>query len=496
MNLWSFDMKKESSIKINILRKEKSFGELLPKAVAVFAAAFGFSAMFFSAFGKLSPLYGILISLAAAVGEFLSENKYGKFVPFALSGISVFAVLSVPVLKNGTLLLANEVCGFLTKLTGRIHLPFETGTESFGEASLFILAFAICVPLSTAAFEKSLLLCLPVAIIAGLAIAIGFLSTDIYFVIFLCGLAATAFSVFSPQSGENTAIKSAVSVVLTAVICILASSVLISFVPAEAGANVLNFVKESAHSVLFDSKTNAMPEGNFENLGEFRKNGAHALEITMEKPQKLYLKGFVGEVYNGYGWEEIENKALAEYSEDFYILHQNGFFGQSAVSSALEATGKTGKSTINVRNISACSKRAYLPYAAVNVGFDSLVIGDANTESLGESYEISYISGGLSEWYKAQVELSEKQGTDAAVDEHLEHEYIYREFVKANYLGMTEEAYAAIDNIFGGSDAATATEIISEILVYLEKGVTYDEKFASNGGTDFAAFFLEKSARG
>lgn len=489
-------MKKESSVKINILQKKKSFGELLPKAVAVFAAAFGFSAMFFSDFGKLSPLFGILIGLAAAVCVFLSENKYGKFVPFALSGISVFAVLVVPVLKNGTLLLANEVCGFLTKLTGKIHLPFETGTESFAEASLFILAFAICVPLSTAVFEKTFLPCLPAAIIAGLGIASGFLSTDIYFIIFLCGFAATAFSVFSPQSGENTAVKSAVSVILGAVICTIVSAVLMSFVSAEAGADILDLAKESAHSILFDSKTNAMPEGSFENLGEFKKNGAQAFEITMEKPQKLYLKGFVGEIYNGYGWEEIENEALAEYAEDFYILHQSGFFGQSAVSSALEATGKTGKSTINVRNISACSKRAYLPYAAAEDGFESLAIGDANTESFGESYEISYIPGGLSEWYKAQVELSEKQGKGDAVDEHLEHEYIYREFVKANYLGMTEEAYAAIDNIFGDSKAATATEIISEILVYLEKGVTYDEKFASNGGTDFAAFFLEKSARG
>lgn len=489
-------MKKESSIKINILEKKKSFGELLPKAVAVFAAAFGFSAMFLSAFGKLSPLFGILIGLAAAFCVFLSKNKYGKFVPMALSGISVFAVLIVPVLRNGTLLLANEVCGFLTKLTGRIHLPFETGGESFEEASLFILAFAICIPLSTAVFEKSLLPCLPAAIVAAIGTASGFLSTDIYFTIFLCGFAATAFSVFSPQNGENTAVKSAVSIVLTVGICVLTSSVLISFVPAEAGEDILDFAKESAHSVLFDSKTNAMPEGNFENLGEFKKNGAQALETTMEKPQKLYLKGFTGEIYNGYGWEELENEALAEYAEDFYILHQSGFFGQSAVSSALEATGKTEKSTISIKNISACSKRAYLPYAAANVGFDSLAIGDANTESFGENYEISYISGGLSEWYKAQVELSEKQGSDAAVDEHLEHEHVYREFVKANYLGMTEEAYAAIDNIFGDSEAATATEIISEILVYLENGVTYDEKFASNGGTDFAAFFLEKSARG
>ncbi|MBQ2898878.1 MAG: transglutaminase domain-containing protein, partial [Oscillospiraceae bacterium] len=232
------------------------------------------------------------------------------------------------------------------------------------------------------------------------------------------------------------------------------------------------------------------------NLGAFDKNDAPALEITMEKPQKLYLKGFIGEVYNGMGWEEIENEDLAEYAEDFYILHQNGFFGQSAVSSALEATGKQEYSAMSIKNLSACSKRAYLPYAVSSVGFDSLEIGDANTNSFGKSYEISYISGGLSEWYKAQVELSEKQNADSAVDEHLANEQLYREFVKANYLGITEEAYAAIDRIFAGSEAVTATEIISEILLYLEKGVTYDEDFSSNGGTDFAAFFLEKSARG
>ena len=266
-------MKKESSIKINILQKEKSFGELLPKAVAVFAAAFGFSAMFFSAFGKLSPLFGILIGLAA-VSVFLSVKKYGKFVPAALSGISVFAVLIIPVLKNGTLLLANEVCGFLTKLTGRIHLPFETGTESFEEASLFILALAICVMLSMAVFEKSILPCLPAAIVAAIGVASGFLSTDIYFIIFLCGFAATVFSAFSPQSGENTAVKSVASVILVTIICVLASSMLVGFIPAEAGADILDLAKGYAHSVLFDSKTNAMPEGNFENLGEFRKNGA------------------------------------------------------------------------------------------------------------------------------------------------------------------------------------------------------------------------------
>ncbi|MBQ3530333.1 MAG: transglutaminase domain-containing protein [Oscillospiraceae bacterium] len=484
-------MKKESSIKINILKKEKSVAELLAEALAVFAAAGGFSAMLIKAFSVgINPAFGLLIGVAAAICVFFSGKKTGKFAPLAVSAICIAAVFAIPVLRNGLLVLGNNLLEFLTAATGRIHLPFEASGESLPVVSLFFLLVAICVLI------KNPVVLAFVGTLAAAGLLIGFLSTDIWFLLFLFGIAGIVFNVFLPFFGRKTTAKSAVSVFAIPVACVLICAVLISFVPAGFGENVRSFAEKTVHSVVFDSKTNAMPEGDFENLGTFDKNDAPALEITMEKPQKLYLKGFVGEVYNGYGWEEIENKDLAKYAKDFYILHQNGFFGQSAVSSALEATGKQEYSAMSIKNLSACSKRAYLPYAVSNAGFNNFEIGDANTNSFGKSYETSCIPGGLSEWYKAQVDLSEKQGADAMADEHLANEQLYREFVKANYLGITEEAYAAIDRIFAGSEAATATEIISEILLYLEKGVTYDEDFSSNGGTDFAAFFLEKSARG
>ncbi len=484
-------MKKESSIKINILQKEKNAMELLPEALAVFAAAGGFSAMLMKAFSVgTSPASGLFIGAAAAICVLFSGKKIGRFAPLAVSAICIAAVFAIPVLRNGLLVLGNNLLEFLTAATGRIYLPFEVSGESLPVVSLFFLLVAICVLI------KNPVVLAFAAAFTVVGSLIGFLSTDFRFLLFLFGIAGIMFNVFLPFFGRKTTAKSAVSVFAVPVVCVLICAVLISFVPAVFGENVRSFAEKTAHSLVFDSKTNAMPEGDFENLGTFDKNDAPALEITMKKPQKLYLKGFVGEVYNGMGWEEIAKKDLAEYAEDFYILHQNGFFGQSALSSALEATGKQEYSAMSIENLSACSKRAYLPYAVSNVGFDSLEIGGANINSFGKSYEISYISGGLSEWYKAQVELSEKQGADAMADEHLANEQLYRGFVKANYLVITEEAYAAIDRIFADSEAATATEIISEILLYLEKGVTYDEDFSSNGGTDFAAFFLEKSARG
>lgn len=385
-------MKKESSIKINILQKEKNAMELLPESLAVFAAAGGFSAMLIKAFAiGINPAFGLLIGLAAAICVLFSGKKTGKFAPLAVSAICIAAVFAFPVLRNGLLVLGNNLLEFLTAATGMIHLPFEASEESLPAVSLFFLLIAICVLIKNPvvlAFAGTL---------TAVGLLIGFLSTDFWFLLFLSGISGIVFNVFLPFFGKKTTAKSAVSFFAVPVVCVLICAVLINFVPTGLDENVLSFAEKTAHSFVFDSKTNAMPEGDFENLGAFDKNDAPALEITMEKPQKLYLKGFAGEVYNGYGWEEIENEDLAEYAEDFYILHQNGFFGQSAVSSALEATGKQEYSAMSITNLSACSKRVYLPYAVINSGFDSFAIGDANTDSFGKSYEISYIPGGLSE---------------------------------------------------------------------------------------------------
>ncbi len=500
MNFWSFDMKKENSLKINPAEKKKlSTGELLPKATAVFAAAFGFSAMLSASFGfeKMSLFFGTIVGLLAAACVFLYQKKFGKHIPLAVSGISLLAVLVFSELENGVLVLANEVCDFLVSATGKIYLPFEIFGSGKAEIALLLILTAMCVFLSTAVMEKSVVPALPVISVGLFGLAVGFLSTDFYFLVFAAGTAAVFICVFAPENGEKFSAKAEFSKLFVPAVCILACAAITMLIPANVGESIKEFAEGNVHSLVFDSKTNAMPEGDFENLGTYNKNDAPALEITMEKPQKLYLKGFIGEVYNGMGWEELENEILAEYAGDFYILHQEGFFGQKAVSSALEATGETESTVLSIRNISACSKRAYLPYAFSSAPLDEDMIGDAVAESFGETYSLSYIPGGLSEWYKAQVELSEKQGADAATDEHLENEYIYREFVKANYLSVPEDAYNAIDKIFENEGASTATEIISAILLYLENGVTYDEKVATKtGGEDFATFFLEKTARG
>ncbi len=485
-------MKKENSIKLNIEPKtNKKIAYFLPEAIIVSILSGSFSAMLFGTFSSASfNLFFVLATgFICAVPVLLSNTKFGKYIPFAVSAAGFASLLVVAKLKNGFLILLNDLLIFLTEKTGRIFIPFNATENGYAEISLFIIGISAGIIASNAA---GMFLVFTLSIVG---LASGFLSTDLAFMFFVIASVVKITGCFYDFDIKNLKIKKLYAYVFVPCLCVVAGILLISFVPEKSGTYLKKFAEKNMHELIYDSKTNAMPEGDFENLGALNNNIAPALKITMETPQKLYLKGFVGEIYNGKGWEKISNNTLASYSEDFYILHKNGFYGQNAVSKAIFALEKTNKSNLSIENVSACSKTAFLPYALCSEKLEPEIIGD-RTNSFGKNYSVEYVPGGLSEWFVAQVKLSEKQGKNDAVDEHLANEYFYRKFVRENYLSIPEEAYITVDKLFSEEKASTATEIISTILLYLEKNVTYDEDSSYFGEEDFVSFFLTKTARG
>ncbi len=491
-------MKKENSLRLFTEKKELKINMLLSETVYVFITIFGFFAMLSNAFskGNINFLYGLIPAVTAVILLALHNKKFGKYLPTAIFTVCMAAIFVIPSLRNGMLSLYNEFCEFLTEITGKIHLSAQIFGESSEEITLILFVTAITAFLSTAIYEKNIFFVLPTALLSTLGLAIGFLSTDVFFAVFAVGFILLLIYISKPKNGEKFSIKTVGFGFGMAAVCTAICAVLIIFVPANSGENIASVAKKLIHKTVYDSGTNAMPEGDFTDLGAFEKNDTPALEITMEKPQKLYLKGFVGEVYNGCGWENISGETLTKYADDFYVLHQNGFYAQESVANSLEATNKSLESSLSIKNISACSKRAYLPYALSNTVLDWDAIGDANTDSLGAEYTVSYVSGGLAEWYLAQVELSQNQGNNVKVDEHLQNESVYRKFVKDNYLTLSPEVLDTMERIFEEKKASTATEIISTVLVYFNENITYDEDFSLNGEGDFAEFFLEKSEKG
>lgn len=62
-----------------------------------------------------------------------------------------------------------------------------------------------------------------------------------------------------------------------------------------------------------------MPEGKLHDLSAWEKSGTPALRVTMEQPQRLYLRGFVGEVYTGRSWQPLDPQTLGGRGRAFLL---------------------------------------------------------------------------------------------------------------------------------------------------------------------------------
>lgn len=487
---------KETSLKINT-ETENRFS--VYKAATAFLAMLGFSVAAISAFSSagISPFFGILPAVLTAVFVFISYKKHGTEIVSIGSLIFAVSVFVLPFLRSGFLLLANDFIKFATERTGKILLEFVISENANPKITILIHLISLGGFLSTAFSRKSVL---PVAAVSAVGIfffGTGFFAPDFWLIIFTTGILSMILLLCFGQNKTVAKSKALLSVLSTVVLCGLLCLAVSVLIPADFADGIKEKTEETAHSVFYDSKTNSMPEGKLSNLDPFEHGDTPALEITMKNPQKLYLKGFVGEVYTGGSWENLPTETLAEYSEEFYWLHKNGFFGQTAVSSALFSTGEFKEKNLSIKNISACSKYAYLPYALSSAKLDERIIGDAATKSFGKSCSVDYIPGGLSEWYMSQVNLSENQDKNEAVSAHLANEAVYRDFVKANYLEIPSDAYDTISLAMEEKTASSATEIISTVLLFLEENITYDEDtYTFCGDEDFITYFLEKNPRG
>ena len=72
-----------------------------------------------------------------------------------------------------------------------------------------------------------------------------------------------------------------------------------------------------------------LPEGDFAAIAEPEFSFETALKLTMEKPDSIYLRGYIGEVFTDLGWEPIDKKVMNGYTSLFYQLHKNNFYPQT-----------------------------------------------------------------------------------------------------------------------------------------------------------------------
>ena len=379
--------------------------------------------------------------------------------------------------------LADCVRRWLTARTGYIYLTSSGGMRQ-GLWAFLPLGFLSALASGRCARRGSVWFAAVLLPLAAVGCAIG-LFPSCWGLLLLAG-GMTALLLFRTDRGRTAALLLAGCLLLSAPLGLLS-------LPESGAAAAL---ASGLHALRYDAAANSMPEGDLHDLSAWEKNGTPALRVTMEQPQRLYLRGFVGEVYTGRSWQPLDPQTLADEAGRFYWLHEKGYYAQSAVGTAAVLAGQTQVQTVTVTNLSACGAQAYLPTGlADNALLEPDRIGDRTAKAPGETYSCSCAVGGLRDWYAAQQALADDP--DGAA-QWLTLDEGYRAFAEAQFLELTPEAAGAAQALLGSEmQGKTLPEILQAIRQTLTEHFVYDESVSTQNGTqDFFQYVQSVTARG
>lgn len=456
---------------------------LLPAALLALGLAQTAASVFPSGEGNGWAAAAILFAFSLALLA-LAQTKAAPWMLAA--GVlvlgAVTAIFFAP-LRDGFCALGNDILSVLPEKTGRIYMLWDVENTANARAAALFLAAAAELLLCTGAAAS-----LIVAALFAFGAAAGIVPAGWGAAAFVAGL---ALWLLRGRGGERFSL-SLVSALLCAAIA--AAGV---FALGGAAASAQTDAALAWHALRCDESTNSLPEGQLKNLGAWEKNDAPALAVTMDTPQKLYLRGMTGEVYTGTAWEALPAADRAAWADDFYWLHADGFNALTSVSAAAALAAETPAENMTVENLSACREHAYLPYALCAWdGLDEALIGDASAPGT-KTETLSYIPGSVPEWFTAQSALAVRQ-RGADVQAFLELEADYRAYAEENYLALPDEAASAVGRVIAlPAEERTLSQIKDIILRTLDGCLTYSESTVSyTGDGDFLTYALERSGSG
>ena len=361
------------------LERAPAGGQTLPPwatALCGGLCAAGALTLLAGSFPVLPAWAALLLGLLLGAGLALLPQR-AWLTPALCGAAALFCLCAFVPVTAGLRQMADCVRRWLTARTGYIYLTSSGGMRQ-GLWAFLPLGFLSALASGRCARRGSVWFAAVSLPLAAVGCAIG-LFPSCWGLLLLAG-GMTALLLFRTDRGRTAALLLAGCLLLSAPLGLLS-------LPESGAAAAL---ASGLHALRYDAAANSMPEGDLHDLSAWEKNGTPALRVTLEQPQRLYLRGFVGEVYTGRSWQPLDPQTLADEAGRFYWLHEKGYYAQSAVGTAAALAGQTQVQTVTVTNLSACGAQAYLPTGlADNALLEPDRIGDRAAKAPGETYSYS-----------------------------------------------------------------------------------------------------------
>ena len=398
-------------------------------------------------FGELTgfqEIYSRIPMLTTGILVLGSYDVLGKFCkqqwfyPGGLLCCFFVVLLFREQLLSGLGIFVNQLGTIRTQTTGiavpDLALAGITVKQNAAMLSFSVLAGTL-LALICSALRNVMSIFLPVMVLAAM-LCLGKTGTFLYFPVLCMGV----FLCF-PWISKNHKDLHGANVTGT-VLCVLLS-LLLYFGASVVG--VERFVTQCSetihkkiHEEVYETENTTLPEGNLTEKIKTPKTALPALEVTMEQPEAMYLRGFTGAVFENDTWSPMNTNILAEQEDLLYWLNLNAFYGDTQFAAAADGMNLE-EQVVTVQNVGACSAYFYVPFGLKEESY----LTPENLSQAGVSADgkrqVSYSV--IANENQKMVQVLERLQTsdEASVQDYRKAETAYREFVYENYLQIPLE---------------------------------------------------------
>ena len=393
---------------------------------------------------------GLLCLLLRAAAQKFGKGVY--FAPAMLFLAALCAIFGGSLVRAGLAQARNALRDTLCAARG-VLLPLADA-ENAGMGSLVLTGVLIGVLLALLCsfFAKKPRFAALFCVLCGALAAIFLVPSALWLT--LCGACAAAFLCFGGADAARRLAAAGFCVLTAALVTVICVGLNMDALPAQTQA--------ALHAARYESSA-LQPEGD-PSRELTAADGRTILTVTAETPETLYLRGFIGDRYDGARWTELSSADAAAEKDLFYWLHRSGFDAQSQFALARACMGAAGESTVTIEVLDACRAYRYEPFSVTQAanGVSAARLAPSAVKTAGLRGERAYtyicVPGGAAD-ISALLDFLQTDES-AATQDYLQMESAYRDFVRTYALDVPEEFLARYCDLLSrceGADSAPAS---------------------------------------
>lgn len=437
------------------LRQEYELGWAVDMAFAMLS-----SMVFLIGMAKITGFDGIYspwpmivssLVLCASFGFAYKNQKQKLLYPLVLLALLAASIFLGQYIIDGFCIAWNRMGDMYTASKGIVIPELSTPDES---TSLGLLVFSVFAALITGlafialiSIRKTIVAILVPLSIFGAMVLLGRECSITYIAILL--LSSLALLLYGgskkTQDQPEAYLRRLVPVMLISILIIVVTSIPVVM---DWAADISEDTKANIHKNRYETEHTTLPEGDLAHFEDTKDKNHVALVVNMANPEPLYLRGFIGDIYQDGTWTALDNEIIANHEELLYWMNQNNYDPKVQYDKALTAIDGDHKAeytnTVTVQNINGCSKYMYVPY---NLCYgEYLIVEDISAGGVVSGGERTYMydinPGGTKKISETIATLNDSNEGSAL--EYKKVENAYRKFVYENYLQIPKDIMAEL----------------------------------------------------